>query len=292
MDVSFLIVTKGRPDDLKITLSKLVPLLDKGKHEVLVFVDGCLETEMLIPNYNWVQWTVSKESVSASPARAILYKKAVGEIFIGLDDDAHPISPDFITSVKKVFKKLPNIGIVSFQEVKGVYNSDQEALLETKHTKSYRTNEFIGCGFAILKKVYQATNGFPVWMDIYGEETAVSMEVMDLGFDIFYDHAIVVNHRVDQEKRKIQGKNYFRFERQLRNNFRLFLVYYPNPLKITATLLLHNFKKYALSDTTYFKLYWKAVGNMFITFFKLRKYRRPIKQATQMRMKALKNIPY
>ncbi|MCG9793891.1 glycosyltransferase family 2 protein [Flavobacterium algicola] len=292
MDISFLIVTKNRPKELQYTLSKIHKIRDEERHEVLVFIDGCAATEKMQSQFPWVQWTVSKESISASPARAILYKKAVGEIFIGLDDDAHPISQDFIKSIQKDFEENPNLGIISFQEVKGIYKSDQEACLQTKHSNSYMTNEFIGCGFAILKKVYQAINGFPVWMDIYGEETAVSMEVMDLGYDIFYDHTIVVNHRVDREKRNIQGRNYFRFERQLRNSFRLFLVYDPNPIKITATLLIHNFRKYALTDTVYFKLYCKAVGNMFIFFFKSRKYRRPIKKATQIRMKSLKNIPY
>ena len=292
MKISFLIVTKGRPDDLQLTLSRLNTLIDTGKHEVLVFIDGCMASEKLIPIYNWVQWTVVKDSISASPARAILYQKAIGNIFIGLDDDAHPISPDFIRSVENGFEKNSKIGIIAFQEVKGIYNSDQEALFEAKYNTSYITNEFIGCGFAILKKVYNHTNGFPVWIDIYGEESAVAMEAMDLGYSIYYAHDIVVNHRIDIVRRKVEGKNYFRFERQLRNSFRLFLVYYPTPFKIISILLFHNFRKYAMADFTYFKLYWKAVGNMLFNFSTIQKYRRPIQKSTQIRMRALKNMPY
>ena len=292
MDVSFLLVTKGRPEDLKITLSKLSLIIDTNRHEVLVFIDGCYATEKLIPKYKWVNWTVSKDSKSASPARAILYQKAIGKLFIGLDDDAHPIGLDFISLVENIFEKDATIGIIAFQEVKGIYTSDQQALSAVLHGTSYMTNEFIGCGFAILKKVYDQTDGFPVWIDIYGEESAVAMEVMDLGYSIYFAHDVVVNHRVDRLKREEQGKNYFRFERQLRNSFRLFVVYYPEPLKIISILLFHNFKKYAMADFTYFKLYWKAVGNMLFNFSTIQKYRRPIQKSTQIRMRALKSMPY
>ncbi|NJM80311.1 MAG: hypothetical protein HC854_13135 [Flavobacterium sp.] len=121
-------------------------------HEVLVFIDGCGETEKIIPNFNWVKWEVSEKSSSASPARNALYKKASGTIFIGLDDDAHPISANFIVSVENQFKLDAIIGVLAFQEVKGIFNSNEEALKEAKQTHSFFTNEFIGCGFAILKK--------------------------------------------------------------------------------------------------------------------------------------------
>ena len=48
MKISILIVTKNRPDELEITLNKLFGLLDLSVHEVLVFIDGCNKTEILI----------------------------------------------------------------------------------------------------------------------------------------------------------------------------------------------------------------------------------------------------
>jgi hypothetical protein len=70
------------------------------------------------------------------------------------------------------------------------------------------------------------TNGFPVWIDIYEEESCLSIEVMDKAFDILYTNAIKVNHRVNIAKRKLNKQNYFRFERQLKNT----TFYYPYPL--------------------------------------------------------------
>jgi len=292
MQISFLIVTKNRPEDLALTLKKLKSLMDFSIHEVLVFIDGCSKTETITIDFDWVNWTVSKKSISASPARHILYKKAQGDLFVGLDDDAHPLSQNFISTIQARFSTNNNIGIIAFQEVRGVFISDEEALQQSKSIKSYYTNDFIGCGFAIKKEVYTATNGFPVWIDIYGEEPALALEVLDLGYQIIYDPRIIVNHRIDIEKRKLQGRNYFRFERQLNNAIRYYLVYYPKPIKKVLKTLLHNFKKYALTDIRYFKSFITVVFKVIINLFKILKFRQPVKQETIEKKQRLKGLNY
>ena len=292
MQLSFLIVTKNRPEDLDLTLRRLKSIIDLSIHEVLVFIDGCEKTETIIHNFDWVNWTVSKTSVSASPARRILYKKAKGIIFIGLDDDAHPISENFIEAVEREFNENENIGVLAFQEVRGLYKSDEEALRNLKFTESYLTNDFIGCGFAIKKSVYDKTNGFPEFIDIYGEEPCVALEVLNLGFNIKYVHNIAVNHRVDVEKRKQSGRNYFRFEKQLRNSLTYYLVYYPNPLLKVLKLLIHNFKKYAIKDFRYFKSFLKVFFLAIINLPNILKHRNPVKKSTLLKKQNLKSLKY
>ena len=292
MNLSFLIVTKNRPDDLVFTLNKLKNLIDSSIHEVLVFIDGCSKTEAIIDEFNWVNWTISKESISASPARHNLYKKAKGSIFIGLDDDAHPISADFIATIISEFDTNENLGIIAFEEIRGLFKSDSEALKLTKPSQSFFTNDFVGCGFAIKNDVYNSTNGFPVWMDIYGEESALAIEVLDLGFDIKYNSDIIVNHRVDVEKRKLQKRNYFRFEKQLINAMKYYIIYYKFPFLKILKLLYHNFKKYALSDIRYFKLFFKAFFIVFFQFFSILKSRKPVKKSTITKKVSLQLLSY
>ena len=293
MELSILIVTKNRPEDLAITLNKLVSLIDLSFHEVLVFIDGCRKTELLIAKYPWVQWHFSSISLGASPARNKLYKKAKGKLFIGLDDDAHPISSDFIVRIQKVFLDYKTVGIIAFQEIRGVFLTDNEALKNAEpEVNCYSTNDFIGCGFAIKKEAYDNTNGFPVWIDIYGEESCLAIEVLDLGYEIRYENTIIVNHRVDKKKRLRQGGNYFRFEKQLKNTINYYLVYYPKPMRKIARLLFHNFKKYALKDHKYFQLFCKSI---FITLKELNsvlKHRKPVDKRTLQKMETLKSIKY
>ncbi|AXT20753.1 glycosyltransferase family 2 protein [Flavobacteriaceae bacterium AU392] len=292
MQLSFLIVTKNRPIDLALTLSKLKILMNLSIHEVLVCIDGCSKTEAIVPEFNWVNWTINSKSMSASPARSVLYKKAKGKIFIGLDDDAHPISDNFISQVENEFQQNNNLGIIAFQEIKGLFNTDDDALKKVNMGESYLTNDFIGCGFAIKKEVYDAINGFPVWMDIYGEESAVAIEVLDLGFQILYQPSIVINHRIDTEKRKQQGRNYFRFEKQLRNELRYYLVYYPKPTFKILKLLMHNFKKYGLTDINYFKSFIKICYLTVFQLFNILKFRRPVKKITIENKLNLKSLKY
>ncbi|WP_339847442.1 glycosyltransferase [uncultured Dokdonia sp.] len=292
MDISFLIVTRNRPADLRVTLNTLEKNIDLEKHEVCVFIDGCDTTMPLIEEYDWVQWSKVNKSISASPARNALYKMAKGKIFIGLDDDAHPISVHFIEEVTSRFRESVNLGIIAFQEVRGLFTTDQDALKCSNSGLSYITNDFVGCGFAIKKEAYDATNGFPLWMDIYGEESAVAIEVMDAGYDIVFDYNLKVNHRVDVQKRKAMGRNYFRFEHQLRNVLRYYLVYYPKPSRRIIKTLLHNFRKYALSDWIYFKAFWGVLIDSLLNIKSILSYRKPVQEHTIEKKKQLRDLKY
>ncbi|WP_289663004.1 glycosyltransferase family 2 protein [Flavobacterium panacagri] len=293
MDISILIVTKNRVKELELALNKIFNILDLSKHEILILIDGCSDTQKIIPKYNWVQWTFIEKSIGASPARTILYKKAKGTIFIGLDDDAHPISDDFINQVTNTFSNNPNSGIIAFQEIKGLFTTDEEAF-QHRDSKSlkYKTTDFIGCGFAVKKEVYNETRGFPTWIDIYGEEPCLAIEVLDLGYDILYNSAIIVNHRIDKKQRLAQGRNYFRFEKQLKNTIYYYLVYYPKPTFKIMKLLFHNFKKYALTDKKCFVLFFKSIFEAMKNTSSVLKFRKPVSNETLQKIIELKGLKY
>jgi len=294
MQASILIVSKNRKKELEFTLQVLERHLDFGLHEVLVFLDGCTDDSSLLKEkFKWVNWVVSEKSIGASAARHRLYPKAKGQFLIGLDDDAHPLNMDFISQTKTIFEKHPNVGIIAFQEIKGVFGSDEEALKESDiKDEEYYCSEFIGCGFAIRKEVYLATNGFPVWIDIYGEESCVAIEVLSKGFDMLYSNKIKVNHRVDKDARRRDGVNYFRFGKQLKNTTYYYLVYNQFPLMSVLKLYGHNFKKYALMDRNYFKVFIKTIIEVLIGIPKVLKYRNPINKKVFEKMKSLTLIKF
>lgn len=289
MQTSILIVSKNRKKELEYTLNVLEQMIDFSKHEVLVFLDGCTDDSLALKDkFKWVKWDSSKKSLGASAARNQLYPKAQGQFLIGLDDDAHPLHSDFIDQIINIYGKYSNVGIIAFQEIKGVFGSDAEALnLAGVKKEEYFCNEFIGCGFAIRKDVYDATNGFPVWIDIYGEESCVSIEVIAKGFDIIYSSSIKVNHRVDREERKINGQNYFRFGKQLKNLTYYFLVYYPYPLLNILKLYGHNFRKYATKDWIYFRFFFMTIIRIMIGIPKVVRYRNPVHKTVLYKMRKL-----
>lgn len=294
MQASIVIVSKNRKHDLERTLRILEKLIHFSQHEVLVFLDGCTDSSELLKNqFKWVIWKVSEKSIGASAARNALYPKAKGYYLIGLDDDAHPLQTNFIALTKSIFEEHPNVGVIAFQEIKGVFDSDSEALLTgVSPEQEYLTNEFIGCGFAIRQDVYQETNGFPVWIDIYGEESCVSIEVIAKGYDILYSNKIKVNHRVNLAERKSAGQNYFRFGKQLKNTTYYYMVYYPYPFIKIARLFWHNFRKYGTKDWNYFKIFFRSIAEVVTAVPKILKYRKPLNKNILQKMRKLRALQF
>ena len=294
MQVSILIVSKNRKEELELTLKVLFQILDFSKQEILVYLDGCTDNSKdLKDKFDDVEWYWSKKSIGASAARQQLYSKAKGQFLIGLDDDAHPLSKDFILQISKIFETKQNIGIIAFQEIKGIFTSDIEALSNAGSIeKEFYTNEFIGCGFAIRKDVYNKTNGFPIWIDIYGEESCLSLEVLANGYDIIYSSKIKVNHRVNMEVRKLNKQNYFRFEKQLKNTTYYYLVYYKYPLVKILKLYWHNFRKYGLLDFDYFKLFFKTIFVVIINMPRILKFRKPVNKKVLERKNTLSELKF
>jgi len=294
MQASILIVSKNRKAELEFTLQVLKRIVDLSKNEILVFLDGCEdESTLLLDKFRWVKWFSVEKSIGASAARHILYPKAKGQFLIGLDDDAHPLQSDFINRTVTAFTKYPNAGIIAFQEIKGIFNSDKDALTKIESPEEeYFTNDFIGCGFAIRKEVYKVTNGFPVWIDIYGEESCVAIEVIAIGYDIVFSNTVKINHRVDKEARKRSGMNYFRFGKQLKNTTYYYMVYYRNPLFKILKLYWHNFRKYSLTDIVCFKIFFKVVVEVFLNIPKILKYRKPVDSKIINKMNKMVSIKY
>lgn len=294
MQASILIVSKNRKEDLFKTLRILDSVIVKPEVEVLVFLDGCTDdSEDLQKELTWVRWFVSKKSIGASAARHQIYPLANSEILIGLDDDAHPLNADFISKTEGLFHKYASVGILAFEEVKGIFESDLEAFKVSEREKvEFRTVEFIGCGFAIRKSVYDLTNGFPAWIDIYGEESCLSIEVLAKGYDILYTNEIKICHRVNKYQRKLSKQNYFRFEKQLKNSTYYFLVYYPFPFLSILKMYWHNLKKYALTDWEYAKRYCKTIFVVLVHLPKVIRYRNPVDKSLLLKMRNLTSLKF
>jgi GT2 family glycosyltransferase len=147
----------------------------------------------------------------------------------------------------------------------------------------------VGCGFALRSDVYFMTDGFPTRVDIYGEESCLSLEIISKGFKILWTNSIMVHHRVNKNVRANSGRNHFRFTKQLRNVSLFYVVYYKNPYAKLFKLYFHNFKKYAVKDIQYFKGFFSAMGRFIVSVPSVLKYRSPIDKKYIEQRNKLKN---
>lgn len=278
---SILIVSKNRAEDLIITLEKIEKWTNREEVEVLVFLDGyCTDTKSLRQKFCWVLWVESAISIGASRARRVLFDRAKNELLFGFDDDANPLDPDFISKAEVIFKNYPNLGIIAFEELKGLFDQDELVRIssENRNKVPYFVREFIGCGYAISRSAYYKTRGFPEWVDIYGEEGCLSIEIIAAGYSIMRFPELLVWHRVNRTRRTNEGYDLFRFERQLKNTVLYYLMYYPFPVILIRLLhlLFHNFRKYALRDLNFCFAYFTALYKAGKNFKSFRHFRYPL----------------
>jgi len=283
LKISICIVSRNRKLELKRTLEILHDYTEATLCEILVFLDGCSDdSKDLVGEFPECIWEVQDNSIGASPARNLLYQKATGDLIFGFDDDAHPLQNDFINKAQLIFSKNEHLAVLAFEEIKGVFDNDAQALEKHIPNEEFYCREFVGCGFVIKKEAYKQTAGFPNWMKIYGEESCLSIELLDLGYAILYTSQISVNHRVNKEERKHLKKTVYRFENQLSNSALFYFVYYPKiliPKRLTA-LLFRNFRKYAFEDILFFKAFFRAMINFLIRIPKVITYRKVVKKET------------
>ncbi|MCC4214651.1 glycosyltransferase family 2 protein [Leeuwenhoekiella parthenopeia] len=291
MEASICIVSRNRKSELEKNLRILYSCVQDIACEILVFLDGCTDSSKdLISLFPNCYWEVSEKSIGPSRARNRLFQKAQGILIFGFDDDAHPLQPDFVSKAKRMFAAYDRLGIITFEEIKGVFDSDTQALQHHQELTDFYCSEFVGCGFVIRKDVYSKTAGFPVWMDIYGEESSLSLQVIDAGYDILYTSAISVNHRVNKTQRGRSGYNLMRFQKQLTNTSLLYSVHYPLSMvpKRVLRLYIHNFRKYSLKNVYFFSAFIKAGVQFLILLPKVVfQNRKPVKKGAIQKMKTL-----
>jgi GT2 family glycosyltransferase len=289
---SLIITTSNRPHELKFSLNHIIKNFDLELVEILVVVDGCEKTKQMKKiGLERVDWYYLDSKIGASRARNFIYKRAKGKYLIGLDDDANLISENSLDFIIDIFNGNPNAGIIAFEEIRAKII---ESLPVHYDSEVIKVNDFVGCGFCIRKDVYDETRGFPIWMDIYGEESCVSIEVIEKGYDIIYTSKIKVHHRVDKIARSKAGHGVYRFTKSLINGNKYFLVYYPNSIlfKYLIKIFLHNLSKYAFKNGAFFLAFFKAYIILFIDSGKLKKFRKPVSIDVIKRIKKLNSIPY
>ncbi|MFM7903085.1 MAG: glycosyltransferase family 2 protein, partial [Bacteroidota bacterium] len=166
----------------------------------------------------------------------------------------------FLSKTEQVFRNDPQIGIVAYRIFNGIQLPKTE-LLESNVGHAYSCSEFAGCGYAISRKAYEASGGFPKWMNIYGEEAYISLRVFEKGYRLTYEPSILVHHRIDKDARKTEGYRKFRFGMQLRNNLLLFMKLYPYPYNIRSFIkcVFHNLFKYGSTSFSWHLLFWKSI---------------------------------
>ena len=170
---------------------------------------------------------------------------------ISLDDDAEIMTADACERITKHFENNPECGAIAFRIFWGAELpvNTQEADTNIKQVKS-----FIGCGHAWNMKAWKDIPQYPEWFEFYGEENYASVELFKKGWQVQYNPAILMHHRVDMQKRKAAELESIRYKNHLRAGLFIIALFHPagKLLRTFLSSLWQQFKSRLIKEKKLF----------------------------------------
>lgn len=133
-----------------------------------------------------------------SAARNAGIEKARGDMLIFIDDDAEFVSSEVAATVVSRFAEEPDLAIIAFRIINAY--SDQVMAYDfpgadVSHAdEEFETTWFVGCGFALRKRVLQASGPFFAPLFINAEELDLCYRILDAGYRVKYLPSVTVRH--------------------------------------------------------------------------------------------------
>lgn len=259
---SILITTKNRKDELAYTLSKIRYLIESGV-ACVICDDGSTDGTVVFlqTEYPEIQLIQNKKSKGLIYSRNRLLNLVTTEYAISLDDDAHFMGEEVLSSITKYFSVNPNCGIVALRVFWGL--AEPHTIVSSETPK--RVRGFVGCGHVWRMKAWNDIPDYPDWFVFYGEEDFASHQLFKKGWEIHYLPEVFVHHRVDVKSRKKESDYAIRLRRSVRSGWYLFFLFFPFQ-KIPKKLLYSIWIQFKVKV---FKGDMKALQALCLAFFDL-----------------------
>ncbi len=225
MNLSILITTNNRIDELKQTLAVNSELFNNEKIEVIIYDDGCTDGTFsyVKENHPQIKLLRNKKQKGLIYCRNILLNTTKAEYAISLDDDAHFLNRDTPELIEEYFKHNPACGLISCRII---WSKENTAYIEHSETP-HRVIDYVGCGHVWRMEAWRAIPDYPEWYIFYGEEDFASSQLFKNQIEIHYVPDLFVQHRVDMQVRKNNGDSEIRMRRSLRAGWFNYFTFLP-----------------------------------------------------------------
>jgi GT2 family glycosyltransferase len=128
------------------------------------------------------------------------FENAAGEYILVLDDDSHPADVHTLDRLITKLDTYPEIGVLACG-IDDKFGQPVQSWHLPKALAAGPSMSFIGCGFAIRRKLFSECGWYPARFFLYQNEVEVAMQVRMRGFTIQFDPDCRVVHRVAQGNR-------------------------------------------------------------------------------------------
>lgn len=225
MQISILITTKNRLNDLAFTLSKINALLEDNDVECVVFDDGSTDGTFDYVKQNFPRVQLQKNLVSKGYifCRNKMLNETHAHYAISLDDDAHFVTENSLAIIQKHFEENTYCGLLALRIFWGL--EEPKSVVSTERT--VQVQGFVGCAHVWRMTAWRDIPHYPEWFVFYGEENFASFQLFKKNWAIHYLPEVLVHHRVDFKARKKDKDYAIRLRRSLRSGWYLFFLFYP-----------------------------------------------------------------
>jgi glycosyltransferase involved in cell wall biosynthesis len=272
MNFEIQISTRNRIEDLSYTLREIAPLLNDNV-SCVIYDDGSSDgtSEYIRQQYPDVVMLSNTVSRGYLYCRNTMLNLTKADVAISLDDDAHFLSDNPIEYLQKYFENHIDCGVIAMRIFWGMQPPGEQISIETPH----RVKGFVGCGHAWRIKAWKEIPDYPEWFGFYGEEDFSSYELFRTTWKINYVPQVLVNHRVNPKKRKLDADYTLRLRRSLRSGWYLLFLFYPLrliPRRLIYSLWIQLKTKVFKGDLRALKSIILALIDVFLNIFRIMKY--------------------
>lgn len=221
-NLSIVIITYNRPDDVLLLLHNITSQ-QKAEEllESVIVIDNnsevsYSEVEKLVATASLpFRYIRSDENLGVARGRNKAVSMAKAPVIITIDDDAYFKEKDALLRIDALFRSewalKNNVGVFCFKVFYGSTGALQTSAFPHKKIEKYKdkdyflTNYYIGCGHAILKKVYDEAGIYPIDFFYGMEEYDLSYRILNLGYRIAYDSSVSIIHNESPKGRTTQA---------------------------------------------------------------------------------------
>jgi glycosyltransferase involved in cell wall biosynthesis len=225
IQISILISTKNRCEDLLFTLQKIKPLLNE-KVKCVVYDDGSTDTttEKIRNMFPDVQLKRNETSKGYLYCRNTMLNETQADYAISLDDDAHFLVDNPINLLVNYFEENPRCGLIAAR----ILWTKNKVEFSNSNEEVQTVKSFVGCGHVWRMKAWKTIPNYPEWFEFYGEESFASLQLFKNKWEVHYLPSFLVQHRVDlKERAKNKAQFVFRLRRSLRADWYNYLLFFP-----------------------------------------------------------------
>ena len=199
MDISIMMTTCNRVNDLRRTLQKL-RTLDPAPNEILITADGCTDgtIELINATLPDAKVIVNQSGIGSVGSRNRMIREATGDLVLALDDDSYPEESDCIARFASLFHQRTNLAVLHFPQRSDEYPN---TLTQIDFGQEKLTRSFPNSGAVLRRSAYLKLPGFePKFYHMY-EEPDYALQCVAAGYDVLFSPVITIRHHYSGEAR-------------------------------------------------------------------------------------------